>query len=132
MKFKKTKVEIRISILEILSVCVHACVCVCVCVCVFVWVCSSFQSKQRAFSAQIYPKMDFGLEIQEINVGIRISILEIPCVPIFRQSGQLWFFWPKFALNGFCGQNFKNKSPDSESEPPRYHVCQFSVKMNNV
>ena len=29
------------------------------------------------------------IEIQETNVGIRINILEIPCVPIFRQSGQL-------------------------------------------
>ena len=128
MKFKKTKVEIRISILEILPLCVHASMCVCVCV----WMCSSFQSKQRPFSAQIFPKMDFGLESQEINVGIRISVLEIPCVPIFMQSGQLWFFWPKFVLNGFYGQNFKNISPDSESEPPRYHLCQFSVKMNNV
>ena len=33
--------------------------------------------------------------------------------------------------NGFCGRNFKNISLDSESAPPRYHVCQFSVKMCN-
>ena len=36
--------------------------------------------------------------------------------------------WPK---NGLLGGNFKNLSPDSESAPPRYHVRQFSVKINN-
>ena len=41
--------------------------------------------------------MDLGLEIQKTNVGIRMSILEIPCAPIFRQNEQLWLFWPKFA-----------------------------------
>ena len=30
--------------------------------------------------------MDLGFEIQKTNVGIRIHILEIPCVPIFRQK----------------------------------------------
>ena len=40
--------------------------------------------------------MDLGLEIQKTNVGIRMSILEIPCVPIFRQNEQLGLFWPKF------------------------------------
>ena len=28
-------------------------------------------------------------------------------------------------------RNFKTLCPDSESAPPRYHVSQFSVKMNN-
>ena len=36
--------------------------------------------------------------------------------------------WPK---NGFWGRNFKNLSLDSESAPPRYHVCQFSVKVKH-
>ena len=35
------------------------------------------------------PKKDFGLEIEKTIVGIRISILEIACVPIFRQNKQL-------------------------------------------
>ena len=26
--------------------------------------------------------------------------------------------------------NFKNLSPDLELAPPKYHLCQFSVKMN--
>ena len=37
--------------------------------------------------AQICPKRKLGFEIQKTNVGIRISILQIPCVPIFRQNG---------------------------------------------
>ena len=63
LKFEKTNVEIRISILEILSVCVYKCmsvcvcmcVCVCVCVCVYLCMCSNFQSKQGdlTFSDQI-------------------------------------------------------------------------------
>ena len=31
------------------------------------------------FFAQICPKIDLGFEIQKTNVGIKISILEIPC-----------------------------------------------------
>ena len=30
--------------------------------------------------------MDLGFKIQKTNFGVRICILEIPCVPIFRQS----------------------------------------------
>ena len=60
--------------------------------------CANFQLKRTTltFLAQICPKRKLGFEIQKTNVGIRISILEIPCVPIFRQNGQLWIFWPKF------------------------------------
>ena len=36
--------------------------------------------------------MDLGLEIQKTNVGIRISILVIPCVPIFSQNKHKWIF----------------------------------------
>ena len=46
------------------------------------------------FLAQICPKRNLGLEIQKINVGIRISILHTV-------------------------------------QPPRYHMCQFWVKMDN-
>ena len=53
--------------------------------------CAIFQAKQTAltFSAQIYPKMDLGLAVQKTIVGIRISILDIPRVPIFSQNEQL-------------------------------------------
>ena len=72
--------------------------------------------------------MDLGLETEKTNVGIRISIPEIPCVPIFRQN----IFHPNFPKNEVWSRNFKNLSPASESASPRYHVCQFSVKMDNV
>ena len=38
------------------------------------------------------------------------------------------FLGPNLPKNGFWGRNFKNLSLDSESTPPIYHVCQFSVK----
>ena len=41
------------------------------------------------------------------------------------------FLDPNLPKNGFWGRNFKNRSPDSESAPPRYHVHQFPVKMYN-
>ena len=51
------------------------------------------------------------MEIHKTNVGIRTSILEIPCVPIFRQNGQLWIFGPKFAQKWILGSKFrKSKS----------------------
>ena len=59
----------------------------------------NFQAKWTTltFLAQICSQIDFGLEIQKTNVRIRISTLEMPCVPIFRQNKQLLLFWPKFA-----------------------------------
>ena len=41
--------------------------------------------------------MDLGFEIQKTNVGIRMSILKILSIPIFKQNEQLWLFWLKFA-----------------------------------
>ena len=53
--------------------------------------CANFQAQQTAltFSAQICPKTDLGLAIQRNIVGIRISILDILCVPIFSQNEQV-------------------------------------------
>ena len=52
---------------------------------------ASLQRKQTTmtFLAQICPNMNLGFEIQKTNVRISIIILEIPCVPIFMQKGQL-------------------------------------------
>ena len=83
------------------------------------------------FLVQICAKKDLGLEIQKSNVGIRMIILQILCVPIFRQNGQLSLFWAKFAQKCILGKNFKNLSVGLESAPPRYHVCQFSGKIDN-
>ena len=41
------------------------------------------------------------------------------------------FFGQNLPKNEFWSRNFKNLSPDSESAPPRYHECQFSVKMDD-
>ena len=38
---------------------------------------------------------------------------------------------PNLPKNEFWYQNFKNLSSDSELTPPRYHVCRFSVKIDN-
>ena len=41
--------------------------------------------------------MDLRLESQKNNVGRRITILEIPCMPIFAvKTDNLEFFWLKF------------------------------------
>ena len=90
--------------------------------------CVNFQLKRTAvtFLAQICPKRKLGFQIQKTNVGIRISILQIPCVPIFRQKGQLWILGPNLPKNGFLFRNFKNLSLDSESVSLRYYVYQFS------
>ena len=52
--------------------------------------CANFQKKRTtlSFLAQICTKIDLALEIQKANVEIRISTLEISCVPIFGQNEQ--------------------------------------------
>ena len=77
-------------------------------------------------------KWILGSEFWKTKCGCRISSSKIPCVPISKQNKQLRLFWPKFAQkNWFCGQNFKNLSPESESVSPRYHLGQFSDKTDN-
>ena len=58
----------------------------------------NFQTKTDNFDSfgPNLPKMDFRIEIQKTKVGLTISFLKIPCVPIFRQNGPLWLFCPKF------------------------------------
>ena len=95
--------------------------------------CTNFQAKRKTltFLAQIYPKINLGLENQKTSFGRRISILKIPCVPIFRQNRQLWLIRPKFAQKWVLGSEFQNLSADSKSAPPRNHMRQFLVKMDN-
>ena len=76
-------------------------------------ICANFQLKPTTLTllAQMCQKRKLGFEIQKTNAGIRISILEIPCVPIFRQNGQLWVFGPKFAQKWILRSEFqKSKS----------------------
>ena len=83
------------------------------------------------FWAQICPKINVGVKISKIEVWIGNQHPWYLCAPIFRQNGQLWMFGPKFAQQWILGSRFKNLSLDSESTPPIYHACQFSVKMEN-
>ena len=95
--------------------------------------CVNFQVKGATltFLARICPKSRLGFEIQKTNVGIRISIFEIPCVPIFRQNKQIRRFGLNFTKNEFWGQRFKNLSLDSESASLRHYMYQFSLQMDN-
>ena len=57
---------------------------VCACVPIF-----RQNKKLLTSSVQICPEMDLGLAVQKTIVRIRISMLDIPCVPIFCQNEQL-------------------------------------------
>ena len=43
------------------------------------------------FLVQICPKMDLGFEIEKTNLGIRISNLDITCVPLSGKTKTLTF-----------------------------------------
>ena len=113
-EFQKSKSGFRICILEILCAPI-------------------FRQKGQLclFGPKFAQKWILGMEFQKSKTGFGISILEILCAPIFRQNGQRWIFGPNLPKNGFWGRNFKHLSLDLESTPPLYHVCQFSVKMDN-
>ena len=64
--------------------------------------------------------MYLGFKIQKANLEIRIRILRIPYVPIFRQNGQLWLFGPKFAQKWILG---------SEFQKPK---CVFGINTSNI
>ena len=63
--------------------------------------CVTTSDKTATFTSLTLPKMILGFEIQKSNFRIRIHILEIPCVPIFRQSGQMWPFFQNLPKNWF-------------------------------
>ena len=54
--------------------------------------CANFQTRRATltFATQICPAIDLRLKIHNTSIRIRISILEIPYMPIFRQNGKLW------------------------------------------
>ena len=76
--------------------------------------CTKFQAKQITLTlpVQIYLEMDLGMAIQKTNVGIRISIVKMPCKPIFRKKKKkLRLFRQKFAQKWVLGSEFeKSKS----------------------
>ena len=80
------------------------------CVCQFLAKLDNFD-----FFSPNLPKNRFRVAIQKTIVGIRISILDIPCVPIFSQNEQLRIFRSKFL----------------QKKDLRHSVCQFSAKLDN-
>ena len=84
--------------------------------------CANFQPKAQLWLSRpkFAQKWILGLKFQKTNAGKRISILEIPCVPIFRQKGQLWFFEPKFAQKWLLGSEFKKSK------------CGFGISTSNI
>ena len=70
---------------------------------------TNFQAKQTTltFFGPSLPKNGFWVAIQKTNVGIKISILEIPFVSIFKKKRQLWLFQPKFAQKWILGLEFQ-------------------------
>ena len=49
-----------------------------------------------------------------------------------NKTNNFEFLGPNLPRNWFWGRNFKNVILDSESTPPLYHVCQFSVRTDNI
>ena len=99
--------------------------------------CVNFQAKQTmlTFLTQICPKMDLNFEIEKTNIGIRISILEIPCVPIFRQKRQLWHFRPKFAQKWVSKSGFgisNSKIPSVPIFSQNGELIFFGLNLGNV
>ena len=65
--------------------------------------CANFQAKRKTlpFFAQIFPKGNLELEIHKNNVGIRISILEIPAYQFSDKTHNFDFFGPNLPKNEF-------------------------------
>ena len=71
---------------------------------------ADFQPKwtNLIFLAHICPHMDLGFKIQKTNCGTRISIVEIPWVPMFRENGKLWLFLAQ--IRSSCVRNASHAS----------------------
>ena len=62
--------------------------------------------------------MDLGLQFLKTNVEIKINILKILYVPIFRQNGQLWLYSLNLPKNGMMVGN-SEKSCWNKNQHPR-------------
>ena len=79
---------------------------------------ANFQAKRTilTFLAQIFPKMNcqnfkklnFGVRISKTKSEFGISTSKIPCVPIFRQTDNFYFFSSYLPKNGFSVGNSEN------------------------
>ena len=97
-------------------------------------VCASFQAKQTAFtfSAQIGRNVDLELEIQKTIVGMRISILDITCVPMFSLNATtLNISAQSFPEKDLWFETEKNNVGTRINIVETFCVCQFSAKLDN-
>ena len=76
--------------------------------------------------------MDLGFEIQKTNFGIRIHILEIPCVPSFRQMDKFDFFGLNLAKNQFLVWNSGNKCWNKNRHPRDTMCVNFQTKRTTL
>ena len=67
--------------------------------------CANFKTKWITSLAQICPKRNYGWKFRKLM--LRISILEILCVSIFKQNAQPWLFRPKFSQKWILGLEFQ-------------------------
>ena len=76
--------------------------------------CVSTSDKTTNFTswAWLCQKMDLGFKIQKINYRIRIRILDIPWVPIFRQNREIWPFLLKVAEKLVFDLIFRKKNAE--------------------
>ena len=71
--------------------------------------CTNFQTKRQLwfFGLKFDQNWILGSKFQKSKSQFGISILEIPCVPIFGQKRQLWIFGHKFAQKWILGSEFQ-------------------------
>ena len=73
-------------------------------------------------------------QILKANVTIRISILQIPCIPIFRQTDNLEFFdpnLPKYWLLGSEFQQFNSRFGISTIKIPPLAIFSQNWQLRN-
>ena len=62
------------------------------------------------FGPKFAQKWLLGSNFQKSKSEFGISILVIPCTPIFGQNGQLWIFGPKFVQKSILGAEFQKST----------------------
>ena len=93
LEVQKTNVQIRINILEIQFS--------------FKTTLVIFKNFKISKFSKICPKKKFGSKVRTNNFGIKISILQIPSVSIFRQNGHFLVFRPKFTQKFISRSEFQ-------------------------
>ena len=74
--------------------------------------CANFHLKliTLTFGPKFAQKWLLGSNFQKSKSEFGISILVIPCTPIFGQNGQLWIFGPKFVQKSILGSEFQKST----------------------